>query len=704
MAGANQTSIMRLPKPRELTDMETADSLKHWINQATVYIQRDTFMQPFLTRTWNAAARNRGQAAHGDIPAEDMSTYNELFLKHIASFLPNPFFKEKVLKRTTDINSVWTIFRENYNVDTCAESFLDLSTLEYKKTESYFTFYHRILYTIEQNLAPANTTVDQLTTPEGGDKLSVSIMDVAASWWLMKIDPRLPEVVKSAYSVQIKNRQRLSELVPQIAKSIPGILKRLDNFKKDVVNCLKDLSLTDAALTGEGMNASINALNSKRQNQRTKTRARGNGRSSTPYRNTRPICRHCNWIRSFLKISEVDPYHRTEECTRKMPENVRAILDNECPPDIQESDSEEVEDEENEGRPNKDIFKKIIRSTFQTRKAQQQQTRKAQQQQAQPPAKEAQDTKTGLKANANEQKLLSEKDLLQIKLRAINLSTKALSPRMLVTHDGTKSPMLIDEGEGAELNALDGDYAKKKNVRLAPSTRSASGAGSQNLVILGETRDDFFVTTKFQNTKVNINMGKVTVIKNLGTPLILGEPGKALNNIQTDPSSRMIHLVRQGQKLSKPYLDSINLDAPSICRISASSVTIFPDDSIDLPVPEHLANTDVFVTPRRGYEDYIKPGVVHTSSTVSLHNISMFPLNLKKHEQVADLRRADTVNPPDTNDYCPQDSINMVHPHSTDDFKFKPTVKERDPPAIDKIKIDPDNQLSPRIRQKFEDL
>ena len=179
---------MRLPKPRDLTDTETADSLEHWFTQFTVYAQRDTYMCPFLTRTWNPAAEHRAQLAMGDITPAAMGTYNELFLKHVASFLPNPFFKEHVLNRTTDIKTVWNLFREIYNVDKCAETFLDLSTLKHNSTESYFTFFHRILYLIQQNLAPAATIVDHVNTGDG-DKMTVSIMDIAASWWLVKIDP-----------------------------------------------------------------------------------------------------------------------------------------------------------------------------------------------------------------------------------------------------------------------------------------------------------------------------------------------------------------------------------------------------------------------------------------------------------------------------------------------------------------------------------
>lgn len=686
MAGANASAIMRLPKPRDLTDKETADSLEHWITQFTVYIQRDTYMQPFLTRTWNSAAPNRGQAALNDIPAEDMSIYNTHFLKHIASFLPHPFFKDSVVNRTTDMESVWNLFREIYNVELCAETFLDLSTLAYKNTESYFTFYHRILYLIEQNLAPAGTQVNHITTGDTGDKLTISILDIAASWWLVKIDPRLPDLVKSAYSVQIKQGQRLSEMVPQISKAIPGMLQRMQGFKKDIVSCLKDLGLDEDAT--EDMNASIRRLDSRRQqNQQGRggfKRGGGGNRSQQSGRQNRPLCRHCNWLRSYLKISEVDPYHSTEQCSRKMPDAVRSIIDQECPPDLNETDDEEPDDEES-GERNKTKLRNIIRSFFQSEPPPE----------GQPPPKVAQDNK--VREQIHHSQILSEENAHQIRVRAVTMANKATSPKLMVTVKGAKVPLLIDEG--AEVNAMDGAFAKERNIELTGSSRSASGAGSQTLDILGETRDDFFVDTHFPNRRVAINMGKVTIIRNLGTPLILGEPGKAYNNISTDPKTRTIYLEKHGEKMAKPYLETDNQIA-HICRIKEGPVTVFPEDNITFPVPDTFKGQHIVITPRRNYAHAFRPFVTQYSETVTLENISDLPINLRKSDQVADIRQASVAHPPDTNNT----SVRLVHQHTTDDFKFKPTVKNPEPPDLDKISVDPDNRLTKETQNKFHSI
>ena len=43
----------------------------------------------------------------------------------------------------------------------------------------------------------------------------------------------------------------------------------------------------------------------------------------------------------------------------------------------------------------------------------------------------------------------------------------------------------------------------------------------------------------------------------------------------------------------------------------------------------------------------------------------------------------------------------MLHSHKIDRFKFEPTVIEPSPPDIDSIETDPDNMMTPTMRNKF---
>ena len=151
--------------------------------------------------------------------------------------------------------------------------------------------------------------------------------------------------------------------------------------------------------------------------------------------------------------------------------------------------------------------------------------------------------------------------------------------------------------------------------------------------------------TKFQSHRVSINLGKATVIRNLGATMILGEPGKASNSITTDPKNRMVFADREGKLLAKPYLDQANT-ASSICRIKENRVTVFHEDSLTLDVPDFLQHSDVVITPRREFSHLFRLKICHTGETVQLESDSLFPINLRRHDQVADIRAAVITDTP----------------------------------------------------------
>ena len=153
---------MRFQPPRILTSNETADSLAHWRNQFEVYSTRDPAMAPFLTKTWDPTAVNMGQVVTGEVSAEQMGANCKLFLGHFCSFLEYPYLNNKIKERSTSINSIYNILEEIYNIKKTAESFLSLGKVVKTSTESYRVFYAKILYLMEQNLAPANKTVDHV--------------------------------------------------------------------------------------------------------------------------------------------------------------------------------------------------------------------------------------------------------------------------------------------------------------------------------------------------------------------------------------------------------------------------------------------------------------------------------------------------------------------------------------------------------------
>ena len=234
------TQTTRFQRPDNLQIKETAESLDKWISDFKVYIQRDPVFAPFLTETWDYDEPNMGfvdpaeGVPRGDLPAATKATNCKLFLAHFTTFLKRPYHNRGIQERTTSCDSIWKLLRTVYNVEPSAENLLDIGDVTYDKSESHLSFFHKIIYMIESNMAPGAITVDHVTTGANGDKLSVTLMDVAAVMWINKLDPRLYDRVKVEFAVRIKNGERLSAMVPDIAKAIPGMLKFLNHGRTPI--------------------------------------------------------------------------------------------------------------------------------------------------------------------------------------------------------------------------------------------------------------------------------------------------------------------------------------------------------------------------------------------------------------------------------------------------------------------------------------
>ena len=688
MAAAN--AAIRLQLPRKLNNIETADSLDHWIDTYVDYIQRDPILATFLTCNWNYAEDNMGftVAAGGVAPAQRAANC-KIFLSHVNSFLPNPYSRNAIAKRTTNVESIWTLLREKYNVTKSAETLLDIGTLSHDKTESYASFFQKVVYYIEMNLAPANITVDHVATGEDGDELSVTLMDLAAIIWIQKIDPRLFDRIRVDYAVQIKNGSRLSELVPTIARALPGMIKSMDGVKKEVMSLISGMNLGHEEEDDNGdMNTQkiYKVTNGKFQPRQQGNRPQDNRGNRTQdsrrqNRSTKEQCKHCTWLKTFLKIKEVDANHPTSSCTRALPTSVKSIIEG-----GQNDTSSETSEEDDQGEPS------TLSNGFNGRDFQMPPKVKKR---TQPTSTKAQDyVKNEKILHHNHDCHLSEKDIAKIKVRTLRLERKASSPRILVTWKGDKFPLLLDEG--SEIDCGDADYIMKKGMKISPTHHSAMAAGNQNLTVLGVTEEDVIVDTKFNSTRVPINMGRITVVKDLGVPLLLGEPGKARNAISTDPKHRMIFLEKEKRFFSKPYHEKTEKNV-DVCRIHSGPTTVYPKGEVHLDIPETFIDKKVVITPRRDFADSFIPIFTTGNQNVSLINMSYDPVNIKKHSHLADIRTVHELEIPNT------PSVRLVHQHSSDDFKFKPRAK-LEPPDLDEIKVDPDGIMSESMRRKFREV
>ena len=690
------TTTVKFPVPRSLEENETAVSLGQWKNQFLIYAQRDPTFEPFLKDSWDKSQEHMGLRAAGPLSPEQRAVNCELFINHVSSFLKTPFWNHRLLNRTKSIKDIWKIFDEIFGIETTADSFLDLSSLKHNGSESYSSFLARIMYHLENHLPSAGTVVDGISAGLTGEKMSIMVMDMAVWIWLEKINPVLVDRVKIEYGVQIKQGFRISALAPQIAKAIPSILKKVGNTKNEVIRALKDID-RDA----EEEHTPLFNIRNQRGGFRNRGASRGSpnmrqrgGSTRGQYRPSQgPICRHCNWLKEHWNIHEIDVNHRTDSCRRTMPPEVKFIYeagDNHFFDTFEEEDEQAEEIEGNSPYlitkiNNGIIFQKTMESSCNREDSPKN-------------VKDMEQTSSDTQLPRSHSRSVSE-IIASMKLRAVTLNAQASSPKMKATHDHGSVIVLIDEG--SELNAICEAYAKKHNIQIVVTSRGATAAGNNKLDITGESKDDFILDTKFGSKHYEINLGRVTIVPNLGSDVIMGEPGKAQNGISTDPQSRKVFINRHGEKLSKDYYSPTST-TPGVCRISSDNITVFPEGFISLDVPEGFQHSTVAITPRREYSEYFSAKCMFVEETFSMQSISPLPVNLRRNAHIFDVRMTREVSPSQIKHQ--NNTINLVHMHSEDDFKYLPTAKTIEKPDPSLISVDPDNIMPEEAKEKFHNI
>ena len=89
--------------------------------------------------------------------------------------------------------------------------------------------------------------------------------------------------------------------------------------------------------------------------------------------------------------------------------------------------------------------------------------------------------------------------------------------------------VVITIDEGAELNCIDEEFCLKCRIEFIKTDETATAAGQHKMSLSGQTRGDLILFPT-ENKKVQWNLGKCVVVKNLGNSILLGEPGKKDNS------------------------------------------------------------------------------------------------------------------------------------------------------------------------------
>ena len=188
-------SALKVPPPRPLTSKETTHTLSQWRINFKHYCKKDDAFKPFLlgNTTWNSGATDYGftEAINGRQPNVFTSDVED-FLYLLASFLPHGYITDKIVKKSTSFESAFLIIEENYGLVPSQETLCNFPMLTRMPNEPYRQLYDRMVSFITKHLMGRSVTmteVDGVMIPEGGDQLSVSLLNLVALQWINKIHP-----------------------------------------------------------------------------------------------------------------------------------------------------------------------------------------------------------------------------------------------------------------------------------------------------------------------------------------------------------------------------------------------------------------------------------------------------------------------------------------------------------------------------------
>ena len=729
----------KLPIPRQLLDTETFESLKHWKNCFRNFYRRDSYFAFFLRSNtkWDPTKEDYGFTSSSEtdglkrLPI-DLKDDLVAFLNIIAGFLPHSYITERFEQATTCLDDVWNILDEIYNAQITSSSLLDFANIKKTNSESHRQFFERLSNYIRQHLAKANLNIDGLSSGQNGDKMTISLLNLVVVNWLDKTDPKLIEIVKHEYATDLRNGQQLIQLMPKIASSIDSLLRKNDS---SMVNRMRTCEVDDLEEDDTADDTQINKIKKKEMNKNRRFLRLDN-------ENT---CHHCVYLSKDLDIF-IDTKHNPKMCKRKK----KAIQSVNA--EINSSDSGRNETslkinkfDELQNESNGEIYASEKLPTSGSRKSshncsndmnmlnhskenssfnasdlsQVHDVSKYQRM-----LKETDDSNQTFSPTAErlhpdlDRYLGSKIKNITSKLRSLNAVSKAKSPAFIGQIDRIKVLVTVDEG--AELNCIDSIVAKKANVKISNTSQKATAAGCNNIDIIGQTEKDLKIRSKFDGKEIELNLGRAIVVQNLGTELLLGEPGKKDNNIITIARDKIITITIEGETFSTPYISAdVKTKAYHVCRVNESEI-VYPGEELKWKPPEQwLQYRALSVSPRLEDKFWFNPGIylISSSGEIEIKNTSPHPIKLNKGKTFAEIRPAFKVD-------VKKEKTLYEGKETTMDSRISPVVcklvnldddplvymdtrpdKEKNERSYtDMVSIDPDNQLSESERSKFRDI
>ena len=240
MADSSQSQPRALA-PRRLDQQETLQSLNHWRSVFRNYYRRCPYYGLFLlpsTRWTSSGNRGFTSAEQTGLKRDPATLAADLegFLDCIGSYCPFDYIGQKLREESMNIQNVWDILYEIYDLEISTSNFLDYALMSREPEESYRSYFNRLVGFVRQHLPKTEIQAEGVTSSATGDSLSIALLDTIAIHWLVTIDKRLVNIVKTEFASDLKSK-RLCQMVKTIAQNVDELLVRYGS--KDQVNSIQ---------------------------------------------------------------------------------------------------------------------------------------------------------------------------------------------------------------------------------------------------------------------------------------------------------------------------------------------------------------------------------------------------------------------------------------------------------------------------------
>ena len=315
---AVNTTLPKTLQPRRLGHQETLQSMNHWKSVFRNFYRRCPYYGIFLlpTTSWNSSPSRGFTSSETSGLKRDAATLAadlEGFLDCLGGYCPFDYVGEKLKNETTNIKSVWEVLYEIYDLEITTTNFLDYALMRRQPEESYRGYFNRLVGFVRQHLPTTEIKVEGISSSSEGDTLTVTLLDTIAIHWLVTIDKRLVNIVKTEFASELKQK-RLCQMVKVIAPNIDDLLTRYNT--KDSVSAIAINEDNPKIHTHDDISTNSEVSTLIRRIERLETNFINKGRKKVNSARNRIICTHCTFINKQLGAS-LRTDHPSHQCGKK---------------------------------------------------------------------------------------------------------------------------------------------------------------------------------------------------------------------------------------------------------------------------------------------------------------------------------------------------------------------------------------------------